>query len=230
MSVNVTWLGHATFLIETDKGTILVDPWLSTNPKCPEAYYNVEPDAIVVTHGHFDHIADLVNVAQKTEGPVVGIFELTSWVGTKGIDESRLVGMNIGGTVRLDNLGLSLTMVEARHSSSFTEESGVNVYLGEAAGYVLNFDNGPKVYLAGDTALFGDMEWIARLHQPEVAILPIGDRFTMDPKAAAWACQLLGVKSVVPCHYGTFPLLTGTPEELEKELEGLELNVNMRAT
>jgi L-ascorbate metabolism protein UlaG (beta-lactamase superfamily) len=135
--------------------------------------------------------------------------------------------MNKGGTVRLEEQGLEVSMVQAIHSSSFMEEDGTVVYLGEPAGYVVKFDSGLKVYVAGDTCLFSDMEWIGRLHEPDLAILPIGDRFTMDPKAAAWACQLTGVKAAIPAHYGTFPLLTGTPAAFKAELKNLGLDTEV---
>jgi L-ascorbate metabolism protein UlaG (beta-lactamase superfamily) len=182
-----------------------------------------------MTHAHNDHIGDVFTVAARSSGPIVGIFDLTTWLGTKGVDANRLLGMNKGGTIRLDALGCSVTMVDARHSSSFTEADGTVVALGEAAGYVISFDDGPNVYVAGDTSLFGDMEWIGRLYDPQLAILPIGDHFTMDPRGAAWACELLGVDAVIPCHWGTFGLLTGTPAQLSDELGELDLNIEVYA-
>ena len=227
--VKITWLGHGTFLFEHGGKKTLVDPWIEGNPSCPGTFNNLSPDVILITHGHGDHIGDLFAVADRSGGPIVGIFDLTTWAATKGIEEERLVGMNKGGTVKLDGYGIEVTMVQAIHSSSFVDEDGVNVYLGEPAGYVIKFDEGLTVYVAGDTSLFGDMEWIGRLYQPELAILPIGDRFTMDPKAAAWACQLTGVTAVIPAHFGTFPLLTGTVGDLKRELKQMELNVEVIA-
>ncbi len=220
--VEITWLGHATFLIETPEGdTLLVDPWLEGNPKCPEEYYDVEVDGILVTHGHNDHIGDIFEAAERCDGPIVGIFDLTTWLGFEGVDDDKLVGMNKGGTVALDDHGLDVlvTMTDARHSSAFVTEDEELVYLGEAAGYVIEFSNGETLYIAGDTCLFGDMEWIGELYEPAVAILPIGDHFTMDPEQAAIAADLVGVDEVIPAHFATFPLLTGTPEELEVELD-----------
>lgn len=227
--VKVTWLGHSTFIFESAGKKLLLDPWVASNPSCPSEFANIEPDAMLITHGHADHIGDVFEIAERSSGPIVGIFDLTTWLGTKGVDEDRLVGMNKGGTVDLDDFGLSITMVDAHHSSSFTEEDGTMVYLGEPAGYVLEFDEGPVIYVAGDTCLFGDMEWIGRLYEPEVAILPIGDRFTMDPHAAAWASELVGVDAVIPCHWGTFGLLTGTPEMFAEELEELDLEIEVIA-
>ena len=227
--MKITWLGHATFLIEHDGNKILIDPWLSGNPKCPEEYHDLAPDAVLITHGHGDHIGNVFDVAERSEGPIFGIFDLTTWLGTKGVDEDRLVGANKGGTVRFDDLGLSVTLTDAHHSSSFQEEDGSIVYLGEPCGLVLHFDNGFTLYHAGDTCLFGDMELIGELWTPDVAILPIGDHFTMDPTQAAYAAEFLGVEAVIPCHWGTFGLLTGTPDQLKSEMDSLEIGVEVIA-
>lgn len=227
--VDVTWLGHATFLFETNGKTVLVDPWLEGNFKCPEQFHDVEPDAILITHGHNDHIGNVFDVAERTDCPIVGIFDLTTWLGTKGVDEDRLMGMNKGGTLSLDDVGVDVTMTDAHHSSSFVGDDGVPIYLGEPAGFVLDFDGGPSVYLAGDTCLFGDMKLIGELWNPDYAILPIGDRFTMDPRQAAHAAEFTGVKGVIPCHFGTFPALTGTPKQLRKELGELGSDVQVMA-
>ncbi len=221
--VKITWLGHATFLLEQGDNKILIDPWLAGNPSCPEAYHDVKPDLVLITHGHNDHIGNVFDVAKNSDAKFFGIFDLTTWLGSKGIAEDRLVGSNRGGTVRFDELGLAVTMTDARHSSSFTDEDGNVIYLGEACGLVISFDEGPAIYHAGDTCLFSDMEWIGEFWAPDIAILPIGDHFTMDPLQAAHAAALVDVETVIPCHYGTFPLLTGTPQALEFAIEDLGL-------
>lgn len=217
----ITWLGHATFLLEhggPNGKRVLIDPWLAGNPSCPAEYHDLAPDLILITHGHNDHIGDVFEVAKRSNAPIYANFELTTWLATRGIAEERLVGVNKGGTVRFDDFGLSVTMTNAHHSSSYTLEDGSNVYLGEPAGLVVTYDDGPTIYHAGDTCLFGDMAWIGKLWAPDVAILPIGDRFTMDPRQAAYAAELVGAKTVIGCHWGTFGLLTGTPAMLTEEL------------
>ena len=229
MEVRVVWLGHSTFLFETPTGRIVVDPWLATSPVCPEEHKGIDGiDTILLTHGHFDHIADLFDLQARCESQVVCIHELSVWLGHKGVDESKLCGMGKGGTVRLENLGVSVTMVDATHSSSFFED-GQLIYLGEAAGFVLTFDEGPTVYVAGDTDVFGDMALIRELHHPDVAILPIGDHYTMGPTRAAKAAELLGVRKVIPCHYGTFPVLVGTPSALSSALHNLGVQTDVEA-
>ncbi len=168
---------------------------------------------IAVSHGHADHIGDLVPVARDSGAVVVGAVELCDWLASKGL--GNLVPMNIGGTV--DVAGLQLSMTDARHSSSCVE-NGRAVYLGHPCGFVVRLEDGLTVYYAGDTALFGDMRLIGELYRPDIAFLPIGDRFTMGPADAARACDLLGVRQVVPMHWGTFPVLTGTPTALRQHL------------
>lgn len=197
---------------------MLVDPWLGGNPSCPDAHAETASDAILCTHGHNDHVGDLASAFERCSGPLVGIFELTTWATSLGMPGDRMVGMNRGGTVKLADLGVSVTMTDARHSSSYVDSDGKIVPLGEASGYVVAFDGGPSIYVAGDTSLFGDMALIKELWAPDLAILPIGDVFTMDPRQAAYACELLGVKAAVPCHFGTFPLLTGTPGAFIEEV------------
>jgi len=215
-SLSFTWLGHATFLFTSPSGKrILVDPWLATNPSCPESSKKVtELDLLLVTHGHDDHTADVVPVARATNAHVVAPYELAVWLQRKGLQ--NVTGMNPGGTVSV--LGLSVTMVPAHHSSSVVED-GRTMYAGLATGYVVKFENDLAIYFAGDTSVFGDMRLIGELYRPAMAFLPIGDLYTMGPEQAAKACELLGVKHIVPMHYGTFPALTGTPARLRELVE-----------
>jgi len=215
-SLSFTWLGHATFLFTSPSGKrILVDPWLATNPSCPESSKKVtELDLLLVTHGHDDHTADVVPIARATNAHVVAPYELAVWLQRKGLQ--NVTGMNPGGTVSV--LGLSVTMVPAHHSSSVVED-GRTMYAGLATGYVVKFENDLAIYFAGDTSVFGDMRLIGELYRPAMAFLPIGDLYTMGPEQAAKACELLGVKHIVPMHYGTFPALTGTPARLRELAE-----------
>jgi L-ascorbate metabolism protein UlaG (beta-lactamase superfamily) len=220
MSLSITWLGHSSFSIVTPGGkVVLFDPWYTGNPNFPEAKRPTRADLILVSHGHSDHITDAAAMAKATGATVVGIWEVTSWLGTKGVQ--KVEPMNKGGTIEAQ--GLRITMTDACHSSSF-DENGI-VYLGEPAGFVVRLENGQTIYFAGDTSLFGDMKLIGELYKPDIAFLPIGDRFTMGPDTAAMAARWLGVKQVVPMHWGTFPLLTGTPAQLKQQLEGSGIQV-----
>jgi L-ascorbate metabolism protein UlaG (beta-lactamase superfamily) len=207
----ITWLGHATVLVRSARGTnILIDPFIQNNPKFPKDYsLPARIDYILLTHGHSDHIADVVPVAAKHGSTVVAVYELADYVAGKGVVHT--IGMNLGGTVQLKDV--AATMVEAKHSAGVRDENGTH-YAGVAAGYVLAVADGPVLYHAGDTAVFGDMKLIQELYRPEVAMLPIGGHFTMGPREAALAVRLLAVKAVLPLHFGTFPPLTGTPEQL----------------
>jgi len=216
----ITWLGHSSFRVRTPGGKeILFDPWYTGNPAFPERVRPTKADLILVSHGHSDHLTDAAAMAKSTGATVVGIWEIYTYLGTKGV--KNLEPMNKGGTITVQ--GLRITMTDARHSSSF-DDNGV-VYLGAAAGFVVKLENGQTIYYAGDTSLFGDMKIIAELYKPDIAFLPIGDRFTMGPDTAAIAAKWLGVKQVVPMHCGTFPLLTGTPEQLEQHLAGSGIEV-----
>jgi len=217
----ITWYGHATFVVTTPGGMrIVFDPWLTGNPKAPAGAKIDKADVICVSHGHSDHTGDVVNVARATGAPVVAIFELASWFESKGLKDT--VGMNMGGTTEVK--GLRISMTPAVHSSSVVED-GHTQYLGEPAGFVVRLEDGRKIYFAGDTALFGDMRLIRELYAPEIAFLPIGDHYTMGPEAAALAVDMLGVRQVVPMHYGTFPALTGTPDALKRLVEPMGVDV-----
>lgn len=221
-ALSITWLGHATFLITTSGGKrIVTDPWLEGNPLCPPDHKRIEKaDVILLSHGHFDHAGDVVAVARTTGAPVVAVYELALWLERKGIQNVQ--GMGIGGTISI--AGLDVTMVPALHTSSVVEND-VPAYVGLAAGFVVRMENGQVFYFAGDTALFGDMRLIGEMHSPDVAFLPIGDYYTMGPEAAARACSMLGVRQVVPMHYGTFPALKGTPERLKQLVEAYGIDV-----
>jgi len=216
MPFSLTWLGHATFLIKSPGGKkILIDPWVTGNPSSPEAAKNLGAiDLMLLTHGHGDHAGDAVSIGRSSGANVIAPHELSIWLQSKGLQ--KVTGMNPGGTLKM--LGLSITMVQAIHSSSI-DFGGEQLYAGVPCGYVLKFEDGATLYLSGDTCVFGDMRLIAELYGPQVAVLPIGDLYTMGPEEAAKACELLGVKQVVPSHYGTFPALTGTPALLRELVE-----------
>jgi L-ascorbate metabolism protein UlaG (beta-lactamase superfamily) len=218
--LTITWLGHSTFLLKTPGGKrVIFDPWLQGNPSCPDAMKKPpKVDVILVSHGHSDHMDDLVSVARESGAPVIGIFELCLWLGSKGV--ANTLPMNKGGSV--DVAGLRVTMTDARHSAGY-QDGGVIVNMGEPAGYVVRLEDGMTIYFAGDTCLFGDMRLIGEIYKPEIAFLPIGDRFTMGPDTAARACEFLGVRQVVPMHWGTFPLLTGTPADLRRLVRTVEV-------
>ncbi len=216
-----TWLGHATFLIGTPSGhRVIVDPWLE-NPKCPKEFRDPGPiDLILLTHGHLDHIADAVPLGKKYGCPVVTNPEIAHWLRSQGLE--NIIEMNKGGTVEVCDL--QITMTNAHHSSGITDGDQI-IYGGEPAGYVVETENEFRFYIAGDTCVFGDMALIRELHGPTLAILPIGDRYTMGPREAAKAAHLLGVRVVIPSHYGTFPVLCGTPEQLREAIGRLPIQV-----
>ncbi len=219
--IQIVWLGHSTFEFRFPGSEVLLfDPWMESNPAFPKGYELKRVDAVALTHAHFDHVNDLIPVAQKFFPKVIAIYELAAYFEKKGVKNT--IGMNKGGTV---DLGFAkLTMTQALHSSSIKDGDNL-LYGGEAAGYVLTAQDGRVAYFAGDTSLFGDMALIGEVYQPELAFLPIGDHFTMDPRQAAYAARLLKVRKVIPMHYATFPALTGTPQALSEQLvkDGIEV-------
>jgi L-ascorbate metabolism protein UlaG (beta-lactamase superfamily) len=213
--MRITWLGHGTFEFRLPSGqVVLMDPWTDGNPAFPKGYEIERADTLCITHGHFDHIHDAVPLAKRFVPEVAAIFETGQWLESKGVQNTR--PMNKGGTQQLGDV--ALTMTHAVHSCGILDEGQI-VYGGEAAGYVLRFPDGRSLYFAGDTDVFLDMQLIEQLHHPDLAILPIGGLFTMGPREAALAVQFLKVKKVIPMHFGTFPVLTGRPEQL-RELTG----------
>jgi L-ascorbate metabolism protein UlaG (beta-lactamase superfamily) len=220
----ITWLGHSAFLLMLPTGKrILIDPWLG-NPNCPPEYSRPDAlkpiDLILVSHGHGDHVGEVVSVSRATGAPVVCMFEVGLYLTDKGLKTVR--DMGIGGTQEVN--GVTVTMTPAAHSGSIVD-SGRVVYLGGAAGFILRAPMMPTIYFAGDTGLFGDMKIIAEIYKPVIAFLPIGDHYTMGPDTAALAATWLGVRHVVPMHWGTFPVLRGTPAQLRSHLVNTGIDV-----
>jgi len=203
----VTWLGHAAFLIESPRGArVAIDPFVENNPKFPKGFDYGKVDVIAATHGHGDHFGvDGIELAKKTDATVIGSYELGIFAADRGVEKTS--GMNKGGEQSV--AGIAFRMVHADHSSGAAADKGV-LYTGEASGYVMTFEDGFRIYHAGDTNVFTDMALIAELYAPDLALLPIGDHYTMGPREAAKACELLKVPRVIPMHFGTFPVLTGS--------------------
>lgn len=212
--IRLTWFGHSCFQIDAAEVTVLIDPFIAGNPVATVQPEDLEPDIIAVTHGHGDHLGDTVSIAKRTDCTVVCIHEISQYLKKKGI---KTAGMNIGGTVELE--GILFTMTDARHSSSI-DESGWNFDGGKAAGFVINCGK-TSIYHAGDTGLFGDMELIAKLYHPDVAILPIGGRFTMDSRDAALAVEMIDPRIAIPMHYNTFDVISQDPNIFKNHADRL---------
>jgi L-ascorbate metabolism protein UlaG (beta-lactamase superfamily) len=222
----LTFFGHSTFSLTTKSGEVaLLDSWVNTNPKCPPDLKKMKRlDAIFLTHAHSDHFGDLLTLAKEHKAKIVAIAETAMWLGTKGFGD-QVKPMGKGGTLRVGNFEVTLT--HSFHYNSI-DDNGKILYGGEPASFIVRMPGGLTLFHAGDTTVFGDMKLIAELYKPDIACLPIGDNYTMGPREAAYAIRLLGVKHVIPMHYGTFPNLTGTPEQLRAETQdigGLEIHV-----
>jgi len=217
---SLTWLGHATVLLTTATGTrIVFDPWIEGNPKSPIAMSALgDIDAIAVTHGHFDHMGSVVPLAEATGATVICVPEMAAYFSSVGV--GNVMEMNKGGTVHI--VDVSLTMVSADHSCGVSiGDNKPNVYGGNPVGFVVGLPSGQggPIYVSGDTNVFGDMVLIRDLYAPEIGLMPIDGHYNMGPREAAHAVKLLGLGRVVPIHYGTFPILTGTPDEIRSQIE-----------
>lgn len=221
-----TWHGHANIEVETEGGLVVrFDPWFGSPTAVMTAADVDRCDVLLVTHGHTDHLGgnartgtpDSVAIAARTKPAWPAIHELALWLRAHAQTPAEVIGMNKGGTANVR--GLTVTMVRAEHSAGQWDETVGDISPGEPAGFVVGLENGTRIYHAGDTDVFGDMALIAELHRPDVAFLPIGGHYTMGPTGAAKAAELLRVRTVVPIHYGTFPILAGTPAELRAALD-----------
>jgi L-ascorbate metabolism protein UlaG (beta-lactamase superfamily) len=217
-SATFTWFGHSCWEVRTPGGkTVIFDPWYSNplSPKRPDAVDAC--DVLLVSHGHADHLGDALMVGSRTRPAWPCIHEMSLWLGRNFAHKDGLIGFNKGGTV--EAAGLKVTMVRAEHSGGdLYAGAETPIYLGEPVGFVVELEDGFRFYFAGDTDVFSDMRLIGDRYRPSLAFLPIGGHFTMDPIGAAQAVELLGVSRVAPMHYGTFPLLAGTPDQLRDEL------------
>jgi L-ascorbate metabolism protein UlaG (beta-lactamase superfamily) len=228
MGFRFKWHGHSCIEVESPGGkVILFDSWFG-NPRSDMPADRVDRcDLLLITHGHFDHFTDALAIASRLRPTWPCIHEMSLYAGRRhpgGTD--AVIGMNKGGTV--EAAGLQVSMVHADHSSGdLYEGGGEPVYLGEPVGFVVELEDGTRIYNTGDTDVFGDMALIREFHRPDVAFLPIGGHFTMGPRQAALAAELIGARTIVPLHYGTFPVLTGTPDELRGALRarGVEAEV-----
>ncbi len=218
--MKLTWYGHSAFRVETDKARILIDPFFTGNPSFAENMLSEAIEGlthICLTHGHFDHIGDAIKIAKDTGATISANVDLASWLQTKGVGKVDMG--NTGGTLHHD--GFSLTFVQAVHSAGHIGKDGKTISLGNANGLVFHFEDGKSLYHMGDTDIFGDMALIQELHQPQIGLVPIGDRFTMGGAVAALACKrYFDFKTIVPCHYGSFPIIDQSADTFVNAMDG----------
>jgi L-ascorbate metabolism protein UlaG (beta-lactamase superfamily) len=216
MQHQLTWFGHANFMLKTEGQTLLIDPYFEGNPTCPCSSDSIEKvDAILLTHDHGDHLGQTLEIQERTGAKVVGVFDTVTALMDEGLPQDACLGMNIGGTV--ETAGVKAHMVQAMHSS----------VTGVAAGYILTLSDGYCIYHAGDTGIFSSMELFSKFHDIDLALLPIGGHFTMDPKQAAYACKLLKCRAVAGMHWGTFPILEQNTDRFEEMLKGMRPDVKL---
>ena len=220
----LTWLGHNSFkLVTRGAKTVLLDPWVEGNPSTPKENKTFDKlDVMTISHGHGDHMSDAVTLGKKLKPVVICNYEIHLYLSRKGVPNTS--PMNKGGTQEV--AGIKFTMVNATHSSGI-EDGGQVIYGGEPCGYIITLEDGTRIYHAGDTAVMADMALIGEIYQPDIALLPIGDLYTMSPREAAVAARMLKPKYIVPAHYGTFPALTGTPDMLREELKKLKVTAEV---
>ncbi len=213
-SVTITWFGHSAFSLRSPGGvTVLIDPWLDNPNAPPDALAQAQADVILVTHGHGDHFGNTIELAQRTGAHVYAIYEISVYLQARGIQNVH--GLNKSGTGSFK--GLQFTMTHAEHSGGL-EPGGPIISGGDPAGFIIRLENGQTIYHAGDTGVFGDMQLIGHLYKPHIVMLPIGGAYTMGPLEAAYACKLLKPQHIIGMHYGTSPVLEGTPEQLKDHL------------